>query len=102
VIPDDLADRALAVDLGDDYGAGLRTVRDYLTHLLGEVWARNADAEYGFTGNSDWEYDIYEPLHRAGLVPAWEDGWGLDGDDARNAEALVAAAIRRLGQEGQS
>lgn len=98
--------RVLAAPLGDGYwGTPQQTVRDYLVELLAEFWAGNADPKYGMVGNSDWQYDLYRALSRAGLIPGWRDGWGVgyldDGshrpDDRERADALITAAIRALG-----
>jgi hypothetical protein len=75
---------------------GWGTVRDYLAALLTELIVGEAGNEYGMTGNSDWRYDIYGALNRAGLVPGWEDGYGLTGADEAAAERTVAALIRYM------
>lgn len=101
-----VARQVLALPLGDGYwGTPQQTVRDYLVELLAEFWAGNADPKYGMAGNSDWQYDLYGPLSRAGLIPGWKDGWGIgyheDGsshpEEAERANELIAAAIRALG-----
>jgi hypothetical protein len=79
------------------------TVRTYLAELLAALWMGSADPKYGMTGESDWQYDIYVPMRDAGLIPAWEDGWGVgyrtDGsehpEDRRHADRLICAAILR-------
>lgn len=85
------------------------TVRDYLIELLAQFWAGEADPKYGMVGGSDWQHDLYVPLRNAGLIPAWEDGWGVgrrtDGtarpEDQQHADALIAAAIRALPYSGR-
>lgn len=90
------------------------TVQDYLlallTHLVVDRTGDNV-SEYGMVGESDWQYDLYRPLAAAGLVPAWEDGWGLGhrpGDrvhhpeDARTADQLITDAIAALPYVGQA
>lgn len=80
------------------------TVRSYLTELLCALWLYEADAKYGVTGESDWRYDIYEPMQRAGLIPAWRDGYGVGyriddsrhPEDRQHADALICAAIRHM------
>jgi hypothetical protein len=80
------------------------TVRDYLLALLTAVWAGQADGKYGMTGSSDWRYDLYDPMLRAGLIRGWKDGYGVgyreDGtlhhEDQVRANNLIAAAIRAL------
>lgn len=89
------------------------TVQDYLVELLTHLWGdRTGDnvSEYGMVGESDWHYDLYEPLRIAGYLPAWRDGWGLgcrdDGtnhpEDERTAQQLITDAIRALPYAGQA
>lgn len=80
--------------------ADAATVRDYLVKLLATLWEEGE----GFSGkrpfgNSGWDYDLFPPLIRAGLVRGEfdEDGYIEDLDD-RTANQLVAAAIRELGR----
>jgi len=65
----------MAEEYGRALGVGLEggfegwTVRRYLRELLSAVWS---DGE-GFSGkgpfgNSDWDYDLYLPLGRAGFI----------------------------------
>lgn len=84
-------DRVLSVEV-----PGHGTVRDYLAKLLASLWMDQADSKYGMTGNSDWRYDIYGALCRAGHVPGWEDGLGLAGADEKKADQLITAAIRHM------
>lgn len=72
------------------------TVRDYLVALLAGLWAGDAGQKYGMTGESDWRYDIYRALSKAGVIPGWRDGYGLDETDSRRADQLVCAAIATL------
>lgn len=89
-------------DAADD-GA---TIRDYLTTLLDAIWAGDATVTDGMVGQSDWEYDLYQPLATAGLIPAWTPGWGVghrpDGtthpEDRLLATRLISDAIAALGQ----
>ncbi len=99
----DTARRVLDLPLpANDSGAD--TVRGYLTALLAELW----EQEQSFNGkrpfgNSSWQYDIYLPLARAGLVTGTvtgddEDGYELGGDfDHRAADRLMQAAIAEVG-----
>lgn len=79
--------------------SGARTVRGYLTALLETLWTE----EEGFSGkrpfgNSGWQYDLYAPMARAGLVTATFDGDGfLDTFDDAAADTMILAAIRELG-----
>jgi hypothetical protein len=90
------------------------TVQDYLlallTHLATDRTGGNV-SEYGMVGESDWQYDLYQPLATAGLIPEWEDGWGLGqrpGDDRHhpedqvNADQLIADAVAALPYVGQA
>ncbi len=84
------------------WGAG--TVQDYLIELLVRLWSGEADPKYGMVGESDWEFDLYDPLYRMGLIPGWRDGYGVgyrtDGtdhpEDRKLAQDLITAAIRAL------
>lgn len=58
----------LDLPIGDTY-TGATTVRGYLVALLATLW----DAGEGFSGkrpfgDSSWEYDLYIPLAKAGLI----------------------------------
>lgn len=84
-----------------DNDANAETVRDYLVALLLEVW----DQEQGFSGkrpfgNSGWQYEIYVPLIRAGLVPGSLDEYDSPNEDFshRDADKLILAAIQELGR----
>jgi len=77
------------------------TVRDYLIALLLEVW----DQEQGFSGkrpfgNSGWQYEIYVPIIRAGLVAGTLDEYDSPNDDfsTHDADRLILAAINELGR----
>lgn len=75
------------------------TVRGYLIELLDVAM----DLKSPF-GNSDWQYDLYEAIARAGLVPARFDD---DGDidwlkfDKDQAHRLVLDAVAALGTPGR-
>lgn len=67
---------ALEVRFDSDAGDNI-TVRDYLRILLETLW----DEKEGFSGkrpfgNSDWEFNLYEPLMEAGFLDAYEDEQG--------------------------
>lgn len=80
--------------------AGAATVRDYLIGLLALVW----EHEQGFNGkrpfgNSGWQYDIYVPLVRAGILPGTFNEYDeLNAFDHREADKLILAAIAELGR----
>lgn len=94
-ITDEIADQVLALTLSVNDRTW--TVRGYLGRLLGEVWAGDGDGHYGWTGESDWRYDIYEAMRVAGLIPGWRDGYGLEKEDEKRADQLVLRAIGRMG-----
>lgn len=101
-ITPEIARRVLDLPVGDRWGNSDSTVRDYLIALLAEFWS--GEVSHGMAGNSDWQYDLYYPLNRAGLIPGWRDGWGVgyrtDGtenpEDQRRADKLITAAINAL------
>lgn len=80
------------------------TIRTYLTTMLHTCWADGFDGKYGMTGNSDWRYDLYDPLVTAGLIPGSRPGYGVgyraDGshhpEDRDRANDLIKAAISQL------
>jgi len=80
-------------------GADATTVRDYLLRLLADLWRDEADfnSKRPF-GSSGWQYDVYLPMIRAGLVPGHLDEAGdplwvnID-----RADDLILAAIATLG-----
>lgn len=79
------------------------TFRVYLTELLAALWLGEADPKYGMSGESDWRYDLYEPMRDAGLIPPWRDGYGVGcrkaaggreySEDRRRAGVLICATI---------
>jgi hypothetical protein len=97
---DDVTTRLLALQLPEN-ASGATTVRGYLIAILAAVWRETE----GFSGkrpfgNSSWQCDLYAPMIKAGFVPGTldEDGY-LDGYfDEAPADALILAAIERLGQ----
>lgn len=95
---------ALLAAATSDHG----TVREYLTELLAQLWLDGADSKYGMTGESDWRYDIYKPMADLGLIERWRDGYGIeypqdggprDPERRIQADALIVAAIRTLGEQ---
>jgi hypothetical protein len=98
-ITQEQARQVLGLELGRN-DSGAPTVRGYLVALLAELWREGE----GFSGkrpfgNSSWEYDLYAPLIKAGLVKGKldEDGYIDEFDDTRQADALIHAAITELG-----
>jgi len=98
VAEDDPATRLLALPL-DESGCGASSARQYLAALSVEVWRHEKRAG---SGDSDWRYDLYEPMVRAGLVHGTfdADGYMDTFPDKSRAEAdkLILAAIERMGQ----
>jgi hypothetical protein len=109
-IDQETAQRVLALPVKREGG---QTIRDYLFDLLAAFWAGEADPKYGMTGESDWQYELYEPLRDAGLIPEWADGYGIGyrttpttvevvsgaaryDEDQKLADDLIAAAIKEL------
>lgn len=85
----------LALPMQQPNDAEAATVRAYLVKLLRELW-REGDGFSGKRpfGNSGWEYDLYQPLIKAGLVSGKldEDGY-IDEVDERAANALIFQAL---------
>ena len=78
--------------------ADAATIRGYLKALLVELFKQGE----GFGGkrpfgSSGWEYDLYQPLVKAGLVSGNvdEDGY-LERCDTRVAKAIIVEAVGRL------
>lgn len=92
------ARQVLDLELGAN-DANATTVRGYLVALLAEVWHHGDD----FSGKrpfgySSWEYELYQPLVRAGYVTGTFDEYGdLDTFDDAAADGLVLQAIAALG-----
>lgn len=74
------------------------TIRDYLTALLIRVWIDEADfsGKRPF-GNSGWQWDVYKVLAAADLLASTTDQYGELDLDIREADELMAGAIRALG-----
>ncbi|MFE2994179.1 hypothetical protein ACFXG4_04095 [Nocardia sp. NPDC059246] len=87
-----------------DNDADAETIRGYLLALLRQLW-EHGEAFGGKRpfGNSGWEYELYEPLARAGLIEATfdEDGY-FDTCDNHAGHELIAQAITALGTTGQA
>lgn len=94
----DVIRQVLAAPLGPDNTLGRddATIRDYLVETLAELVAGDLDAKYGLKGGDDWHYDLYAGLRNAGLIPQWQDGWGLSTSVQERADVLLAAASRAL------
>ncbi len=99
-ISSETARQVLGLPLPDN-DTGTATVRDYLVALLTELWREEA----GFSskrpfGTGGWQYDVYVPMIRAGLVAGTLDEDDDPGDDFdyREADKLILAAIDQLGK----
>lgn len=99
-ISSEVARQVLALPMPEGNDANAATIRDYLVALVRRVWIANE----GFSGkrpfgNSGWDWDMYPPLIRAGLVRGVldEDGY-IDNVDEEAADALIRAAIDELGR----
>jgi hypothetical protein len=82
---------------------GIETIKDYLIVLLSELWIQRE----GFSGKrplgeSGWEYDLYVPLARAGLIKVKMSNdrhtfqEPLTPEVKAEADRLIAEAIRAL------
>ena len=91
--------QVLDLELPPDTDGG-STVRAYLIALLDALWSE----EEGFSakrpfGNSGWQYDVYLPMIRAGMIDGQIDGDGyVDRCDVQAADRLILAAIAALGE----
>lgn len=78
----------------EENDSGATTVRGYLKALVTELWSEGESfsGKRPF-GNSGWEYELYRPLVKAGLVG--DDGDGYP-QDTLEAAALISSAIEAL------
>jgi len=71
------------------------TIRGYLNLLLSTIWREGE----GFSGkrpfgNSGWEYDLYTPLVKAGVVRGEMDEWSCIEDvDEKEANRIIIECI---------
>lgn len=83
-----------------DNDSGASTVRGYLAALTERVWEENEcfSGKRPF-GNGGWQFDLYVPMIRAGLVGGtfYEDG-DLEDVDEDAADKLILEAIRAMGE----
>lgn len=83
---------AVMVEQSDLEGA--MTVRQYLGALLSTLWEEGE--RFGGKrpfGNSGWEYDLYRPLVKAGIIEGQldDDGDILDVNSGQGYDAIQAA-----------
>ena len=78
--------------------SGADTIKGYLKALLEKIWEEGE----GFSGkrpfgNSGWEYDLYKPLVRSGLVEGSVDEYGcINSFDRSAADQIIYDAIDAL------
>lgn len=80
--------------------SGASTIRGYLAALAERVWEQNEcfSGKRPF-GNGGWQFDLYVPMIRAGLVEGVFDADGdLEDVDEDAADKLILAAIRAMGE----
>jgi len=97
---EDHAARLLALPLPEN-DSGASTVREFLAGALSVAWRDGSN--WSPTGNSDWQHILYHAMTDAGLAGIGydEDGYATEPETAPSyaeANALIAAAIERLGQ----
>lgn len=90
----------LRVEAGD---INETTIGGYLQTLLATMWEEGE----GFSGkrpfgNSGWQYDLYKPLVKAGVVTGSIDADGyIDDIDTRTAHDTIARVIQALFESGR-
>jgi len=64
----------LNLKIDNEYFDDSLTIRGYLLLLLSELWEQGEcfSGTRPF-GNSDWEWDLYKPLIKAGVIQGEED-----------------------------
>lgn len=83
-----------------DNDAHAATIREYLITLLATLW----DEQDSFSGakpfgNSGWDWDLYPPLIKEGLIYGRIDEFGyIDDVDDKAGQRMIAAAIAELGR----
>jgi hypothetical protein len=98
-VSDPTPEQVLNLPIAEDHPSGAATVRDYLITLLVRLWTQGSDfsSKRPF-GTTDWPFDLYIPLIKAGFIAGElnEDDYIEDcADDA--GDRLIVAAIRSLG-----
>lgn len=94
---------ALELRFDSDAGNNL-SVREYFQALLEVLWREGE----GFSGkrpfgNSDWEYELYAPLIRAGFINGELDDDGLIASvNEKEAHAFVARLIKATFEKDQN
>jgi hypothetical protein len=85
--------------------AGAATIRDYLHELLlGVLVEREGFSGKRPFGNSGWEYDLYQPLIKAGLIDGeLDEEYGyINSVDRKAGDEMILDAVDALfGTPGQ-
>jgi hypothetical protein len=70
------------------------TIRDYLCELLMNLWEEREEfnGKRPF-GNSDWEYDLYKPLVKNGVVNGEMEGNYINEVNEEQANNLIRGLI---------
>ncbi len=93
-------DKVLDLVIEDCNAGDNITIKEYLIAIVREVW----DQGEGFSGkrpfgDSGWEYDLYKPLVKAGLIGGEVDEYGdLEDVDNEAGDKLIFECIDRLGE----
>lgn len=95
----DVAGRALLDLTIPEHKSGATTVRAYLVELLYKLWLEESDFDSKRPWRSShWQYDLYEPMIRAGLVEgSFDESGNVRNLDKAAADDLVLSAIQQLG-----
>lgn len=74
------------------------TIRSYLINLLSELWAqRESFSGKRPFGDSDWEFEIYTGLIKAGFVDGELDDYGyVESLDQDEADMLIQSCIASM------
>jgi len=94
--PNEILDLPMDPDTND---ARASSLREYVIALLSIFVEYGEDAIKRPFGNSGWEYDLYEPLVRAGLIEGEfdeETGAWSEGPDFPQGRALLLEAIKNM------
>lgn len=98
-------ERVLACPI--EYEYGLKTIRDYLWHLLDTLWQE----EESFSGkrpfgNSDWQTTVLCALATEGLISAEIDDDGylddISSDEESKGKSLIRSAIAHIFYESKT
>ena len=88
-------DEILSLPITNSDAGDVKNIKGYLHALMHTLWSEGE----GFNGkrpfgNGGWEYDLYLPLVKAGVVEGEVDSCGyLDSFDTKMADAMVFKLI---------